>query len=84
MWSPHKHKPKVKYKKEYEHTTYPTHIKLTVKNKDHAYTEQLIPHGQFVATLPFGNFHCSITLTTLHACAYSMMDGGGTNFGAAP
>jgi len=29
-------------------TSYPTHLKLTVKNKDHAYAEQLIPHSQCV------------------------------------
>ena len=37
-------------KKDYEQTTYPTHLKLTVKNKDHAYSEQLIPHSQCVVT----------------------------------
>jgi len=45
--SPHKHKTMLycihTNKKHYKHTSYPTHLKLTVKNKDHAYAEQLIP-----------------------------------------
>jgi hypothetical protein len=39
-----------KNKKDYEHTSYPTHLKLTVQNKDHAFAEQLIPHSQCIVT----------------------------------
>jgi hypothetical protein len=85
MWSPHKHK-KILYcihktKQDYEHTSYPAHLKLTVKNKVHASAEQLIPHGQCVVAYRSGLFGVQ-TLTTLHACASSMMDGGAANFGA--
>jgi len=67
--------------KDYEHTTYPTHLQLTVQTNDHAYTEQLILHSQFVVTYQRGLFRVRTT-TTLHACASSMMDGGAANFGA--
>jgi len=56
MWSPHKHEPNQmlyrihNHKKDHEHTTYPTPIKLNVKNNDHAYNEQLIPHRERVVT----------------------------------
>ena len=40
-----------KNKKHYKHTSYPTHLKLTVKNKNHAHNEQLIPHGQCVGSV---------------------------------
>jgi hypothetical protein len=36
------------HKQHYKHTPYPTHLKLTVNNKDQAYAEQLIPHSQCV------------------------------------
>jgi len=68
-------------KQDYEHTSYPTHLKLTVKNKVYASAEQLIPHGQWVGTYRSGLFGVQ-TLPTLHACASSMMDGGAANFGA--
>jgi hypothetical protein len=32
-----------KNKKDCEHTSYPTHPKLSVKNTNHAYGKQLIP-----------------------------------------
>ena len=69
-----------KCKNNKEHTTYPTHLKLTDKNKDHVYAEQLMPHGQCVVILPFSNFQCSNILTALHACASSMMDNTVDNF----
>ena len=43
-------------KKDYEHTTYLTHLKLIVKIKDHAYSEQLILHSQCVVTYQWGLF----------------------------
>jgi len=55
-----------------EHTTYPTHLKLTDKNKEHAYAEQLMPHGQCVVILPFSNFQYSNILTAVYVCASSI------------
>ena len=67
-----------KNKKDYKHTSYPTHLKLIVKNKDHAYAEQLIPNGQCVVTL-----YISVFKLTDNACTHSMMDDRRANFGAA-
>jgi len=64
------------------YSTGPTHIKLTVQNNDHAYAEQLIPHSQCVVNYKTVIFRVQI-LTTLHACASSMMDDRADNFGAA-
>jgi len=58
-----------------------THLKLTVKNNDHAYAEQLIPHGQRVVTYKSVIF--SVQSLTLHVSASIMMDGGADNFGTA-
>jgi hypothetical protein len=63
-----------KNKKHYEHTTYPTHLTLTVKKKDDAYAEQLIPHSQW---------YFSVFKLTGNTCAPSMMDDRSANFGAA-
>jgi len=38
----------IKNKKDYEHTSYPKHLKLTDKNKVDAYIEKLIPHSHCV------------------------------------
>ena len=59
----------------------PTHIKLTVKNNDHAYAEHLIPHSQSVVNYKTVIFRVQI-LTTLHSCASSMMGDRADNFGA--
>jgi hypothetical protein len=58
-----------------------THLKLTVKNNDHAYAEHLIPNGQCVVTYKSVIF--SFQTLTLYPCASSMMYGGAANFGAA-
>jgi hypothetical protein len=68
-------------KKHYEHTSYPTHIKLTGKNKDHAYAEQLIRHGQCVVV--YTGWYFSVFRLTDNACAPSMMDDRTANFAAA-
>ena len=39
--------------KDYQHTSYPAHLKLTVKNTDHAYAAKLIPYSQCVVTFQF-------------------------------
>jgi hypothetical protein len=70
-----------KNKKDYEHTSYPTHLKLTVKNKNDAYTEQLITHSQCVAV--YTSWYLSVFKLTDNACAPSMMDDRSANFGAA-
>jgi hypothetical protein len=54
--------------------------KLTVKNKDHAYAEQLIPHGQCVVTYQLVLFNVQFTV---NSCATSIMDERRANFGAA-
>jgi hypothetical protein len=68
-------------KKHYKHTSYPTHIKLTVKNKDHAYAEQLIPHGQCVVV--YTSWYFSLFRLTDNTCAPSRMDDRTANFAAA-
>ena len=68
-------------KKHYKHTSYPTHLKLTVKNKDHAYAEQLIPHSQCVVV--YTSWYFSVFRLTDNACAPSMMDDRTANFAAA-
>jgi hypothetical protein len=70
-----------KNKKHYKHTSYPTHLKLTVKNKDHAVAEQLIPHGQ--CGVVYTGWYCSVFKPTDNACAPSVMDDRSANFGAA-
>ena len=81
----HKHKTRLycihKNKKHYEHTSYPAHLKLTVKNKDHAYAAQLIPHSQCVVV--YTSWYFSVFKLTDNACAPSMMDDRSANFGAA-
>ena len=59
-------------KKHYKHTSYPTHLKLTVKNKDDTHTEQLIPHGQCVVV--YTSWYFSLFRLTDNACTPSMMD----------
>jgi hypothetical protein len=68
-------------KKDYEHTSDSTHLKLTVKNKDHAYTQQLIPHSQCVVV--YTSWYFSVFKLTDNVCAPSMMDDRTANFGAA-
>ena len=70
-----------KNKKHYEHTPYPTHLKLIVKNKDHAYAEQLIPHSRCVVV--YTSWYFSLFKLNDNACAPSMMDDRSANFGAA-
>jgi hypothetical protein len=70
-----------KNQKHYKHTPYPTHLKLTVKNKDHAYPEQLIPHGQ--CGVVYTGWYCSVFKLTYNACAPSVMDERSANIGAA-
>ena len=81
----YKHKTRLycihKNKKHYEHTSYPAHLKLTVKNKDHAYAAQLIPHSQCVVV--YTSWYFSVFKLTDNACAPSMMDDRSANFGAA-
>ena len=65
-----------KYKKN---TTYPTHLKLTVKIRTILRLNNLSPRSM-CCNVPVRNFHCSNTLKIRHAGATSMMDSGAANF----
>jgi len=86
IWSPHKHKTRLycihKNKKHYEQVSYPTHLKLIVKNKDHAYAKQLIPHSQCVVV--YTSWYFSLFKLTDNACAPSLMDDRSANFLSCP
>jgi len=62
-------------------STINTHLKLTDKNKDHAYTEKLIPHSQCVVV--YANWYFSVFKLTDNAFTPSMMDDRTANFRAA-
>jgi hypothetical protein len=70
-----------KNQKHYEHNSYPTHLQLTVKIKDHAYPEQLIPHG--LCGVVYTSWYWSVFKLTDNACAPSVMDDRSANFAAA-
>jgi hypothetical protein len=70
-----------KNKKHYEHTSYPTYLKLTDKNKDHEYVEQLIPHTKCVVV--YTSWYFSVFKLTDNVCAPSVMDDRTAYSGAA-
>ena len=83
--SPHKHKTRLycihKNKKHYQHTSYPTHLKLTVNNKDHCICWTAHPPQSMCCSVYQLVFF--VFKLTDNACAPSMMDDRSANFGAA-